>query len=45
MIALDCINAVRDYVQGRKLVMERTVADPSKLGDASIALKDLAAAG
>jgi 3-phenylpropionate/trans-cinnamate dioxygenase ferredoxin reductase subunit len=45
VIALDCINAVRDYVQGRKLVMERSLADPSKLVDSSVALKDLTAAG
>jgi 3-phenylpropionate/trans-cinnamate dioxygenase ferredoxin reductase subunit len=45
VIALDCINAVRDYVQGRKLVVERTLADLSKLADASVPLKDLAAAG
>jgi 3-phenylpropionate/trans-cinnamate dioxygenase ferredoxin reductase subunit len=44
VIALDCINAARDFVQGRKLVAERTLANPSKLADSSIALKDLAAA-
>lgn len=43
--ALDCINAARDYVQGRKLVVERSLADPSKLADPSVALKDLATSG
>lgn len=43
VIALDCVNAVRDYAQGRKLVLEGRAPDPAKLADATIALKDLAA--
>ncbi|RYE02497.1 MAG: NAD(P)/FAD-dependent oxidoreductase [Sphingomonadales bacterium] len=43
VIALDCVNAVKDYVQGRKLVVEGLVADPAKLADAAIPLKDLTA--
>jgi 3-phenylpropionate/trans-cinnamate dioxygenase ferredoxin reductase subunit len=42
VIALDCVNATRDYVQGRKLIEARTVADPAKLADPAVALKELA---
>ncbi len=41
VIALDCVNMVRDYVQGRKLVEMRVEADPAKLADPSILLKEL----
>jgi 3-phenylpropionate/trans-cinnamate dioxygenase ferredoxin reductase subunit len=41
VVALDCVNQARDYVQGRRLVTERMIVDPSRLADASIALKDL----
>ena len=41
VVALDCINATRDYVQGRALVMGRVAADPVRLADASVALKEL----
>ena len=43
VIALDCVNAVRDYVQGRALVIGRNMADPALLADLSITLKDIAA--
>ena len=39
VIALDCVNAPRDYVQGRKLVTDRLAVDPDKLKDAGIPLK------
>jgi 3-phenylpropionate/trans-cinnamate dioxygenase ferredoxin reductase subunit len=42
VIALDCVNAVKDYVQGRKLVLEGTVVDVARLTDASVPLKELA---
>lgn len=42
VIALDCVNATRDYVQGRKLVLEGAAVDPALLADAGIPLKDLA---
>jgi 3-phenylpropionate/trans-cinnamate dioxygenase ferredoxin reductase subunit len=42
VIALDCVNATRDYVQGRKLILERTIADPAQLSDPSVPLKSLA---
>jgi 3-phenylpropionate/trans-cinnamate dioxygenase ferredoxin reductase subunit len=44
VIALDCVNATKDYVQGRALVTGGAVLDPAKLADASVPLKELAAA-
>ena len=41
VIALDCVNAVRDYVQGRTLVVEGKSPDPARLADTNIALKEL----
>jgi 3-phenylpropionate/trans-cinnamate dioxygenase ferredoxin reductase subunit len=41
VIALDCVNSTRDYVQGRKLVVERRVVDPERLADTSVQLKEL----
>lgn len=41
VIALDCVNAVKDYVQGRKLVEAGVSPDPAVLADASVPLKDL----
>jgi 3-phenylpropionate/trans-cinnamate dioxygenase ferredoxin reductase component len=41
VIALDCVNAVKDYVQGRKLVLDRAVIDPQLLADPATPLKDL----
>jgi len=43
VIALDCVNAVKDYVQGRKLVEARAAIDPILLADTGIGLKDLLA--
>ncbi len=42
VIALDCVNATKDYVQGRKLVVERLSPNPTALADASVPLKELA---
>ncbi|WP_343520661.1 FAD-dependent oxidoreductase [Sphingomonas sp.] len=42
VIALDCVNATKDYVQGRKLVVERMTIDPARLADAGTPLKELA---
>ena len=39
VIALDCVNAVRDYVQGKALVEAGAVIDPVSLADAEIPLK------
>ena len=44
VIALDCVNAVKDYVQGKALVMDGARIDPAQLLDASRPLKELAAA-
>lgn len=41
VIALDCVNATRDYVQGRKLVVDRLSPAPERLADASVPLKEL----
>ncbi len=42
VIALDCVNATKDFVQGRKLVVERVSPDPAALADASVPLKEIA---
>lgn len=42
MIALDCVNAMKDYVQGRRLIADGVAPEPAKLADTSIALKELA---
>lgn len=42
VIALDCINSPRDYVQGRKLVKAGARIDPAWLADASLPLNELA---
>ncbi len=42
VIALDCVNATKDYVQGRKLVVEGLAVDPAVLADAGVPLKELA---
>ncbi len=43
VIALDCVNAVKDYVQGRKLVEQGATIDPARLTDSTTPLKELAA--
>jgi 3-phenylpropionate/trans-cinnamate dioxygenase ferredoxin reductase subunit len=43
VIALDCVDAVKDYVQGRKLVETRARIDLAALRDTSTPLKDLLA--
>jgi 3-phenylpropionate/trans-cinnamate dioxygenase ferredoxin reductase component len=40
VIALDCVNVVRDYAQGRKLVEARAIVNPAILADAARPLKD-----
>ena len=45
VIALDCVNATRDYVQGRALVVSRAVVLPEQLADPLLSLKDLASGG
>lgn len=41
VIALDCVNATRDYVQGRALVTGRIAADRARLADTGLSLKEL----
>ncbi len=41
VIALDCVNAVKDYVQGRKLVEAGVSPDLAQLADADVPLKEL----
>ncbi len=41
VIALDCVNMVKDYVQGRKLVEARVSPDVAVLADANVPLKEL----
>ncbi len=42
VIALDCVNAVKDYVQGKALVMGGLKPEKARLADARIPLKELA---
>jgi 3-phenylpropionate/trans-cinnamate dioxygenase ferredoxin reductase subunit len=44
VIALDCVNATKDYVQGRALVMARAAIAPERLADAAVPLKEMMAA-
>lgn len=41
VIALDCVNRVKDYVQGRKLVEAGAVIARNSLADTGVTLKDL----
>jgi len=41
VVALDCVNATRDYVQGRKLVTGALSIDPTDLSDPTRTLKQL----
>lgn len=43
VVALDCINSMKDYVQGRKLVEARVEADPAVLADTQRPLSQLTA--
>lgn len=44
VVALDCVNVVKDYVQGKKLVEARAEIDPPLLADATKPLKEMIAA-
>jgi 3-phenylpropionate/trans-cinnamate dioxygenase ferredoxin reductase subunit len=41
VVALDCVNHARDYVQGRKLIADRRTVDKAKLADGNVELKSL----
>jgi 3-phenylpropionate/trans-cinnamate dioxygenase ferredoxin reductase subunit len=43
VIALDCVNMTKDYVQGKALVVGGQVFPAEALADNSVTLKDLAA--
>lgn len=43
VVALDCVNATKDYVQGRKLVEQMSSAPIEKLTDSTLPLKDIVA--
>ncbi|MBQ1562388.1 FAD-dependent oxidoreductase [Caulobacter sp.] len=43
VVALDCVNAVKDYVQGRKLVVDGARIAPEELADAAVPLKAMSA--
>ena len=43
VLALDCVNLIRDYVQGKALVKNAATPDLEALADSSIALKTLVA--
>lgn len=43
VIALDCVNATKDYVQGRKLVETGAAISPDRLAETSLQLKELVA--
>ena len=42
VIAIDAVNRVKDYVQGKKLVEARAVIAPDVLANAEVALKEMA---
>lgn len=42
VIALDCVNSPRDFIQGKHLVARHVVADPALLADVAVELKELA---
>ena len=41
VIALDCVNRTKDYVQGRKLIEARAAIEPERLMDTDIPLKEM----
>jgi len=41
VIALDCVNTMRDYAQGRQLVLAQPAIDKALLADPALALKSL----
>lgn len=42
VLALDCVNAVKDYVQGRNLIVSGIAVDLVSLADPTLPLKALA---
>lgn len=44
VVALDCVNATKDYVQGRALALARAVLPAARLQDAAVPVKSMASA-
>lgn len=42
VVALDCVNHTKDYLQGKTLIAKRTVVDRAKLAQPEVTLKELA---
>ena len=42
VIALDCVNKTKDYVQGKMLITSGKIAPREKIADPEVLLKDLA---
>lgn len=42
VVALDCINKTKDYMQGKPLIVSGRVVDKAKLADPDVVLRDLA---
>lgn len=43
LIAIDCINSIKDFMAAKKLIASRAKPDRAQLADPAVALKDLAA--
>lgn len=44
LVAVDAVNAVPEYMTGRKLISQRAEPDPDRLANAALAMKDVIAA-
>ena len=42
VLALDCVNATKDYVQGKALIVGGLILDKKKLADPQMPLKSIA---
>jgi len=40
IISIDCVNAMKDYVQARKLIEAGTLMDVARIADPGVPLKD-----
>ncbi len=40
LLAIDCVNSVKDYVAAKKLIAERAHCDPLRLADPALALRE-----
>ena len=44
LVAIDCINSIKDFMAAKKLITTGVVLDRARLADPAVALKDLGAA-